>query len=217
MKNLFVCLLLVFAIKCQAGIIIIPVSSFPNTSTYGSNYLMFLSVPGNTNYNMTMVQFVNALALDTNFVTAFNSNPGFTANGSGPSTNFIKTSFSGPFISWTNNTSYWSTNSSFTLTNLYPAGQPYNNAHTIISNSNPSATITVTLPFQMYSLSLGTNVTTANIQTNSVLDLQFDYTPVTGYFVRDYGKNNAALTTIGTFTGSQHGFLVWTNNTIELH
>lgn len=217
MKTLFVCLLLAFAVKCQAGILIIPVSSFPNTSTYGSNYLMFLSVPGNTNYNMTMAEFVVALTKDTNFITAFNASLSFTANGSGPGTNFIRTSLSGPYVSWTNTTAYWGTNASFTLTNLYSAGQPYNNAHTVLSNSNPSTTITVTLPFQMYSLSLGTNVTTATIQTNSVLDLQFDYTPVAGYFVRDYSKNSAALSTLGTYSGTAHGIVVWTNGTFELH
>lgn len=207
MKKLLTLLLLI-TLKCAAALTITPIGLFPNTSTLQTNWLFLVTVAPTpttgTNYNMSVLQFESWIANDPNFTSFLKGNTNLSLTGS--STNFTTQTVS-PNVIFTNTESQWTTNQSFTSSFTFSPG-PVWSAHLVYSNSSSASNIICTLPATMYSLSLGTNVTQAIIQTNSMLDLIVDYYNGS-YIIKDYGINNNNLYQIANVSG--HGFLFLTN------
>lgn len=206
MKKLLISLALCSVISAKA-VVLINVSALPNVSVPGgANWLIMFTQPGVTNYNMTITQFETWLANDTNFLNVLSTN----LNVAGLSTNWPTQTYSGNVV-WTNTTCFTNVGVNFTSSSVFNPSPIYK-ASLMISNS-AATSITNTLPFTAYSLSLGTNVTQAVVLPGSVLELQYTY--YNGiYYVKDYGKNNSTLAQLAGSTNS--GAVYFTNGVITI-
>lgn len=135
--------------------------------------------------------------------------------GVGATTPAISTN--GPVLYWTNNvaSSFWITNANF---NLAQVGLPSSNQYSsqfIISNSS-SLSITSTLPFTAYSISMATNVVGAVVPPGTALALAFFDNPNGVIYVVDNGQNNPALLSLAAAVGSAgFGVLLSSGGTIS--
>lgn len=213
MKKLLLAISLFAFIQSKAALTIIPIENFTNTTTLGTNWLFLIAVPGVGNLNMTTLQLENFLANDPNFVSFMLANPNYKFNSGGGVIGLSVTNT--PSLCWTNLTSYWGTNASFAGSTSY-VPSAYINASITITNQSALSNIVYTLPTVCYSLSLGTNITSATVGTNGVLRLTFLYLQGNTY-VEDFGSDNRFLSQLANFASNAHGLVLWTNNEFELH
>ena len=211
MKRIILTLASILSLSCNGAVTFTQIGQMSNTAILQTNWLFLITVAPTpitgTNYNMTVGQFENWLATDPLFQNLLVTNISFNGNA----TNYPTQSTS-PNVAFTNVIRYWSTNQSFSGSiDINPT--PVLTARLMIVNSSALSNITYTLPQSMYSLSLGTNVTTAVVQTNSTLDLTFTYLNST-YYVEDYGKNNLYLQQISALN-TNTGFLFLTNGAVQ--
>ena len=205
MKKLLLIISLFSAVQSQA-LTITSISQLQEVTTAPTNWLFLITRPNVANYKWSVLQFENWLAKEPTFVSTLATNLNIT----GAATNFTTQTYS-PNVLFTNTVSWWATNASFVSISPFTPN-PVFSARLVISNTAAS-TITNTLPFTAYSISLGTNVTKVLVLGLSVLDLQFDsYNGV--YYVKDYGKNNSTLSQIANSTNS--GSIYITNGVITI-